>query len=444
MISEPAPRPPTSFRAAAELVVALAAGGAVLVAAWPVAVGVAVPGPLALTPLLAHTSGMLAGYGALVLMVLMSRWPVLERGIGSDRLARWHAAGGRAVVGLVLVHAVAAVAAWTQLTGLSPLAAAVDVLTMPGLMAATVGTLMILAVATLSARAARRRLTYEAWHGMHLTTYAAIALSFVHQLAGPDLAGRPVLQVAWALLYAHAFGLVLRYRVLAPLLGAARHRLRVAQVVAETPGVVSIVLEGTHLDELAAEPGQFFRWRFLTPDTWLAAHPFSLSAPPSADRLRLTVKALGEGSRRVQDVEVGTWVIAEGPYGALTAERRTRRDVLLIAGGVGITPMRTLFETMPVTAGQDLVLLYRANSREEIVFRAELDALAEQRRARVVYLLGSDPALLSSGSLRRLVPDLAARDVYLCGPPGMAAAVRSSLAGAGVPTTQLHEERFAF
>jgi predicted ferric reductase len=418
--------------------------GAATVTGWTITLAMAAPAPVQLAPLTAHVCGMLAGYAVVMLVVLMSRWPVLERGMGSDRLARWHATGGRTVLSLVLVHAAAATIGWTQVTGLSPVGAALDVLGMPGLFAATVATLMMVAVAVISVRSARRRLRYETWHALHLSMYLAISLSFVHQLAGPDLAGRPVPQVAWALLYTHAFGLVLRYRVVQPLRAATRHRLRVADVVPESDGVVSIVIEGQHVDELRAEPGQFFRWRFLTPDLWLATHPFSLSAPPAADRLRLTVKALGDSSRLLQKIEVGTWVVAEGPYGAMTAQRRTRRDVALIAGGVGITPMRALFETIPLTPEQDLVLLYRARLREELVFRDELTALAQQRRARVIFLLGTDRGLLSSTSLSRLVPNLADRDVYLCGSPGMAAAVRASLAGAGLPPGQLHEERFAF
>jgi predicted ferric reductase len=378
------------------------------------------------------------------MIVLMSRWPVLERGIGADRLARWHGRGGKTVLSLVLIHAVAAVAGWSGAQGLSPWAALVQVLGMPGLVAATIGTVILCVVAGVSIQVARTRLSYERWHTVHLLTYVAVALSFLHQLAGPDLAGHVVLQVLWSLMYVHAFTLVLRHRALAPLRAAARHQLRVSQVVQEAPGVVSIVLSGNHLDELAAEPGQFFRWRFMARHTWATAHPFSLSAPAKADKLRLTVKALGNGSSLLQKVPIGTRVIAEGPYGAMTADRRTHPHVLLIAGGVGITPMRALFETIPADQDQDLVLLYRARSREEIVFRYELDLLAARRRARVIYLLGDDPGLLSPDTIRRFVPDVAERDVYLCGPPGMSGAVRASLHRLRLPRQQLHEERFTF
>jgi len=392
--------------------------------------------------LLAHVAGMLAGYGVLVLLVLMARTPALERGVGADVLARWHGRIGRSVLVLVLAHAAAAVDAWAQATGAGALSASWQVLGMPWLPAATVGAALMVAAGVTSARAARRRLRHETWHGLHLLMYLAVGLSFAHMLAGPDLAGRPALQVAWALAYTHVFALVLRFRVVAPLRQAVRHRLRVTGVHEEAPGVVSIAVEGEHLHELTAESGQFFRWRFLTPDHWSTAHPFSLSAAPTDTTLRLTVKALGDGSRNLQVLPVGTWVIAEGPYGAVTPARRTRRDVLLVAGGVGITPMRALFESIPVDPGGDLLLVYRARSEEELVFRHELDAIARGRGARVSYVLGPDRAALSRAALQHNVPDLVARDVYMCGPPGLMTAVRQSLREAGLPSQQLHEERF--
>lgn len=418
--------------------------GAGVVALWPLVLSFNAPLPLQAAPLLAHICGMLAGYGVVVLLGLMSRAPSLERGVGADVLTRWHGHGGRLVLILVVAHAWAATVAWAQARQETLALAGWQVLGMPGLAATTLGTLLLVTVAVASIRMARRRLSYERWHSLHLLTYLAVALTFLHQLAGPDLAGNRVLQVGWALLYTHVFALLLRHRVLAPLRQATRHRLRVCGVVAEGPGVVSIEVEGQHLEELQAEAGQFFRWRFLTPDTWLTAHPFSLSAPPTDNRLRLTVKALGEGSTQLQSVAVGTWVVAEGPYGAMTAARRTRRDVLLVAGGVGITPMRALFETLPLAPGQDLTLLYRARNLDQVLFRRELEEIAWQRGARLHYLLGEDRSCLTAQGLLSLVPDLAERDVYLCGPGGMADAVRTGLLEAGLPTERLHEERFAF
>jgi predicted ferric reductase len=405
------------------------------------------PMPLWLDPpLVAHITGLIAGYGVAVMLVLMSRAPALERGIGADRLAHWHSFGGPIILALSGVHAIAATQAWVSASGRSAVAAGLDLLQLPGLLTATLGTILFLGVGVASARAARRRLSYERWHALHLLTYLAAGLAFSHQLAGPDLAGRQVVQVAWGLLYAYAFALVLRYRCIAPLHQALRHHLRVRQVTPEANGVVSVVIGGRRLQELDAEAGQFFRWRFLTARTWQSAHPFSLSAPPRDNAVRITIKALGDGSRRLQALRPGTRVLAEGPYGAMTARRRTQRAVLLIAGGIGITPMRALFETMDVP-GERLTLLYRASDARDLIFCAELEAIARRRRAQLIYLVGpsSDPANAPTPArLRALVPRLREHDVYLCASPGLSAAMRTALRKAGLPRRQLHEEVFAF
>jgi predicted ferric reductase len=409
--------------------------------------GISAPQPLRFTlPLLAHVSGMLAGYGVTVMVALMSRAPALERGVGADQLARWHGVGGRAIFCLILIHGVAASAGWAMVQGTSLWTATVDVLRMPGLVAATAGTVIFLSVGIISAHSMRRKVRYETWHFLHLLTYVAIALSFSHELAGPDLAGHPLLQVAWSLLYTFSFGLVLRYRVLAPLTQVWRHRLRVDHVVDEGAGVVSIVFRGRHLSELNAEPGQFFRWRFLTRTMWRSSHPFSLSAAPHHQFLRITVKAVGDGTQLIHSVRPGTRVLAAGPYGAMTNERRQGRGVLLIGGGVGITPMRALFETLPVP-GRELTLLYRASSADEILFRDELKHIAWQRGAQLIFLTGSasDPRnAMSAQNLLAMVPDLATRDVYICASPRFSSAATTALRAAGLPRRQLHQEDFNF
>jgi ferredoxin-NADP reductase len=140
-------------------------------------------------------------------------------------------------------------------------------------------------------------------------------------------------------------------------------------------------------------------------------------------------------------------VIAEGPYGALTAAARRRRKVLLIAGGVGITPLRALFQTLPGGPG-DLTLIYRASRESDVVFERELRQLASQRRAQLWFVvgrrddLGGDP--LTGPALLANVPGLLRHDVYICGPSGMTAAVIRELRAAGVRRRQIHHESFEF
>ncbi|WP_269469840.1 ferredoxin reductase family protein [Streptomyces humicola] len=390
-------------------------------------------------------TGLLAGYACAVLLALMSRFPLLERGVGSDRLARWHAMGGRYTVSLALAHTLLIIWGYS-------ISAHTDVVSQtttlvfhyPDLLKGTIGFLLLLATGVISARAARGRLRYETWHYLHFATYLAVFLAFFHQLSnGADFVGHRPAQLAWYALYIGVGALLVWCRFLTPLRRGLRHRLAVAEVRPESPGVVSVYVTGRHLDELGAEAGQFFRWRFLTRGLWWTANPYSLSAPAHPQYLRITVKAVGGHSAALAGLRPGTRVWAEGPYGAFTAARRSRRKVLLLGGGVGITPLRTLFETLP----GDVTLIYRARRPEDLVLRGELDAIAHDRGA-VVHYVVDEPAEYSSPltarALRGLVPDLAGHDVYLCGPPGMTDAAIHALRRAGVPRRRIHHESFAF
>src|SRR6202020_2855962 len=154
-------------------------------------------------------------------------------------------------------------------------------------------------------------------------TYLAIALAFSHQFAdGPAFQTDPTAREAWSALYATVGALIVWYRVVTPLLSAARHRFTVQHVRPEGPGIVSVFITGRNLDRLRAEPGQFFRWRFLTRELWWQSHPYSLSAMPSPDQMRITVTAHGDHSGSLADLEPGTRVFAGGPNRASTAALR--------------------------------------------------------------------------------------------------------------------------
>ncbi|MFG3285206.1 ferric reductase-like transmembrane domain-containing protein [Streptomyces sp. NPDC048111] len=394
----------------------------------------------------AHLSGLLAGYGVLVMLLLMARVPAVEHGVGADRLARWHALGGRYVLSLIGAHLVLALCAYAAYTGGDLLSAARRLLGYGGILAAALGTVAFGVAGVTSVRAVRARTSRETWHALHFLTYLGAALAFAHQLVGPDVAGSPLTVWVWAMLHATVAVLIVWYRAVVPVRQALRHGLRVVEVRDESPDVVSVVMRGTGLDALRAEPGQFLRWRFVRRRLWHTSLPFTLSAPVRDDTVRITVKALGVHSRRIRRLRPGTRVLVTGPFGAMTAHRRTRRKVLLLAGGVGITPMRVLFETLPAAPG-DLTLLYRAGNAAQLVLRAELEAIAAARGAALHYLLGPSDASfdpLAPQALRNLVADLAEHDVYLCGPGPMADAATASLVKAGVPRRHIHSERFSF
>ena len=162
----------------------------------------------------------------------------------------------------------------------------------------------LIAVTVTSVVIVRRRLRYETWYFVHLYAYLGVALAFSHQLAtGSSFVGRPGARAYWYALYAVTLGALVVFRIGLPLWRSARHRLRVLRVVDEGPGVVSLEIGGRQLGRLRARPGQFFTWRFLTRRHWWEAHPFSLSAAPDGRRLRITVKALGDHTRSLRDVD---------------------------------------------------------------------------------------------------------------------------------------------
>jgi predicted ferric reductase len=390
--------------------------------------------------------GRLAGlYGALVMafqLVLVARLPWLDRRIGMDRLTSWHRWTGFALLWTLLAHAVFISFGYADGTGVGPVTELVDLAeTTEGVLRAIVALGLILVVGAVSARYARRRLAYETWHFIHLYTYVAVVLAFTHQVAvGTTFTSSSAAKAYWYGLWAVALGALALGRLVLPLWRNTRHQFRVSAVVPESDNVVSVHVTGKDLDKLPARAGQFFLWRFLTADRWWQANPFSLSAAPDGRTLRLTVKAAGAGSAALRQVKVGTRVFAEGPYGAFTALHRTRTASLLIAGGVGVTPIRALLEDIEGHA----VVVYRVAGERDAVLYDELRDLALAKGAELHLVTGPPvPDKLAPRELARLVPDIGERDVFLCGPPPMMKAVLRSLDDLGVPKRQIHFERFS-
>jgi predicted ferric reductase len=393
-------------------------------------------------------TGLLGAYLALLQVVLLSRLPALERLAGFDRLSIWHRWNGHACLYLILAHVGFSVVGYEKMDRFRLWK---EISTMiwggvyPGMITATVGTFLFVVVVISSIVIVRRRLRYETWHVVHLAAYAAIALGWFHQIpTGNELVVDPVAADYWRSLYVATLAVLVVFRFAAPIANTLRFGLRVEDVVVEGPGVVSLRIAGRRLERLRARPGQFFIWRFLTRRDWWRAHPFSLSAAPDGGALRITVKGLGDFTGRLGQMPVGTRVVAEGPLGVFTDASRTREKVLLIAGGIGITPIRALLEEME----GDRVVVYRVLTADDVIFREELSKLAETRGFELHVVVGDHAtregrSLLSPEHLRTLVPDIGEREVYLCGPPAMTAAIERNLRHTAVPRKYVHIERFA-
>lgn len=439
----------------------IAIGGAVLLVVaglWAINGGVQeIVTPAGALTAVGRLTGLLASTLLLIQVLLMARVPVLERAWGQDELTRVHRWVGFWSFTLMVAHIVLIMLGYAAQSAAGLVSTVVDfTVDSAGGLLAVLGTVFLVLVVVTSAKAARRRLRYESWHLLHLYAYLGVGLALPHQLwTGQDFIGSTASTVFWWSLYALTAGSVIVFRVLLPLWRSARAGLRVARVREEQPGVVTVELTGPGVRRLKASGGQFFQWRFLTGRGWTRANPYSLSAAPSAHELRITAATVGEGTNRLRSLRPGTRVLVEGPYGRMHAGARTRPKALLLGAGIGITPIRALLESLPQQPG-DVTVLNRASGPSDLVLDDELSALAAQRGARYETLTGSRvrgrdswlPEQLAHLSdvdaLRRVCPDVADRDVFVCGPGPWLEAVRRAALSAGVPRHQLHCELFDY
>ena len=398
---------------------------------------------------LATAIGRFTGMGGTFLMLitilLIGRIPAVERALGQDRLIRWHRILGPWIIVLLAAHALFITVGY----GLGVHAGlihevAILVATFPGMLGAVVGLGLLLLVAFTSYRNVRKHMKYETWWSVHLYTYLAAAVSFTHQLAvGAPFLGHPAARAFWIALWLLTAGVVLSYRFGLPLVRSLTHRLKVARVEHEAPGVVSVVVRGRKLDDLPVDGGQFLHWRILKPGMWWQAHPYSLSAMPSGNEMRITVKAAGDHSSALAELQPGTRVAIEGPYGAFTKHARETDRLVLIGAGVGVTPVRAMLEDLPDHV--DVVVVLRGSNEHELVLRDEVARLVGERGGRLHEVVGPrSQAPLDAQHLRRLVPDISERDVFVCGPGGFMRHVIDTTRSLGVPGERIHNEDFAF
>jgi predicted ferric reductase len=371
--------------------------------------------------------------------------PWIESSVGHDRLVTWHRKLGPYSLFLIGFHVLFVAIGYA---GLEQIPTIIEIWRMvtrfPWMLPAFVGFIFMMAAGITSYKKARARMSYETWWTVHLYTYLAIALSFMHQvLTGPMFIGHPLNRFFWNVLYLAVAATLITWRFAIPVIRSLRLGLKVEQVIKEGPGVFSIIMKGRNVDSLGAQGGQFFGWRFLTKGHWFISHPYSLSAAPTKKYLRVTVKDLGDHSGSVTFIKPKTRVFLEGPYGAFTAGRASKGHVTLIGGGVGITPIRAIMEEFPPNVEVDVI--FRASKKEDLVLKEELDYLAEERGARVHYLIGPrSEHPMDAKYIMRIVPTFRDSDVYICGPTPLVDAVREAARNVGIPKNRFHDEAFAF
>lgn len=410
----------------------------------------------------ASVSGLMTGLGilcgliatsAMVIMLWLSaRVPFIDLTIGHDKALEIHKSLGQWTFGGLVLHGLYLVTGYALADQVSWLNEFASLWGVGDFVLAVVAIVLLAAVAVSSIAAAKRKLGHEVWQGIHLTTYAAILAALPHQFSMSGLFSEGPARWYWLALWAATFFVMLAWRVLLPIFASLEHGVRVSRVTWVTPDTVAIEMTGRRIAALGARPGQFMHFRFLQSGLWWHQHPFSLSASPSGDVIRITVRMLGKGTRQLATtLKPGTPVLFEGPYGVFTDAARTAPDVVLVGVGIGVAPTRALLETTEFAPGHGTVIL-RASSDVEVAHLAEFEAWCRARGARLVTLTGHRgvrtdgtsswlPAPHAELTLADLAP-LADADVYICGPEGATGLVIADAKAAGLPADRIHHEAF--
>jgi predicted ferric reductase len=435
------------------LVMALWASGAAAAALFLASGGAAQFGsPAEIVTSLGIIAGLIGTDFILVMLVLAARIPLIDRTIGHDRAIATHRRLGKPALYLLLGHGALLLIGYGMSEGYNPIAELGPMLALPDMPLAFIGLGLLIAVVITSLVAVRRKFSYEGWHLVHLLSYISVAFALPHQLSvGGVLAEGTAQRIYWIALYVIAFGAILTYRFVEPIVSSLRHGITVSGVSTIAPGVTSIHLKGRNLRALGASGGQFFVWRFWTGRTWWHSHPISISAVPTGSTARITVRDLGNGSSRISAVPAGTRVSIEGPYGLFTDAARTSPKLAIAAAGIGVTAARALLEDSQFEPGDATVLL-RAGSEDEVYLWDEVRALAAAKGAKCFIMIGhrahTGPSWMSETDAQRGVtlisafPELLQSDLYLCGPTPWLDSITADARAAGIPSHQIHEERF--
>lgn len=424
-------------------------GGWLALMAAVVGVWTLVPadGPGATLLSLGRLAGLLATYFALTQFMLMARILWIERVYGLDRLARFHRFNGYATIILLILHPILIIGSHAAELDLSFFQADIWVITHhDDIIKAYIGLILFIVVVASSIYIVRKKLRYEAWYFVHLSVYAAIILAAGHQFSdGETFLVSPAARVFWYALYAFVALNVIGYRIVLPAVDYFRYRFTVSRVERESPSVASVYIKARDVGRMTVKPGQFVFVRFLARGFWWQEHPYTVSLIPKDGELRISVRDSGDFSHAVPGLTPGTRVSVSGPFGRFTSDVAVKEKRLLVAGGIGVTPLRALFEAAAAN-GTPTLLVWANKSAADVPLRAEIDELSAGNRhlsVRYVFSDGPDGRRVDTDYLVGTVPDIRERDIYVCGPPAMQQAIVDGLLAAGIDGSQIHYESFA-
>jgi predicted ferric reductase len=393
------------------------------------------------------------GYSGLAMMGLQfgltARFRYVTEPWGEDVIYHFHRQISLVAVGLVVAHAFILSATRPEL--LSPSNA------MQAPWSARLAVLSILAVIALVVMALWRvklNIGYEAWHLSHIVlAVVAITAGVVHMAGSGFYLTDLWKRALWIGLTVFWIGLLLYVRIIKPLF-MLRRPYRVSSVREERGDTWTLVMEPDGHAGFRFRPGQFGWLTVWGSPFKITGHPFSFSSSAAVTdgRIEMSIRKLGDFTSAIQKVPVGRRVYLDGPYGAFTVGNPADMHVL-IAGGVGVTPMMSIVRTLADHGDKrPVILLYGSKDWGSITFREDLEALTSRLDLTIVHVLRDPPAdwtgergYITAEMLKRhLSPPYADHEYFICGPDMMMDAIEKVLGELGVPQSKYHTERYSF
>ncbi len=298
------------------------------------------------------------------------------------------------------------------------------------------------------------KISYETWHLTHIVlAIVAVTAGILHMVGWSFYLVDPWKRGLWIGLTTFWIGLLAYVRIVKPLFVLRRPYL-VSEVRKERGDTWTLVMQPDGHAGLRFRPGQFGWLTVWGSPFKITAHPFSFSSSAAAPdgRVEMAIRQLGDFTGEIGKVPVGRRVYIDGPYGAFTIGNPADMHVL-IAGGVGITPMMSMIRTLADQGDKrPLILLYGSKDWEVITFREELEVLKTRVDLTVVHVLEKPPdgwtgerGFITAGVLQRhLRSPYADHEYFICGPDMMMDAIENALGKLRVPMSKYHSERYSF
>lgn len=392
--------------------------------------------------------GQIAGVTGISLLaiqiLLTSRIPFIEKGVGYDRLIRWHNTNAKIMLFFLLSHPVLLTWKYLSLT-FAEILEIISAYTISHYLGISALILMIF-IAVISIYRKLLRIPYHIWKKIHLITYVIAAFGFLHSFALAFQYRGLSAPITWwwiGLMIIIVISIINHY-----LLSSSRKfEYVVSSVRSIASNVTSLVLKPTS-KRMSFQAGQF-AYISLKDSFSKEEHPFTIASDPRDDTLEFVIKNNGDYTSQISRVKEGTTVMVEGPYGVLS-NIQMPGPFVFVAGGIGITPLMSMLRHMKGKEDTPHTHLYYGNrTSDDIAFYDELVSLQESEPwFEVTFVLSHERkenmphGRITADFITKDMQHLRLANYFIVGPPSMMKSIEKGLISKGVNKTQIFTEKF--